>query len=89
MTDEELTPFYTYYRHKDKKGLCYKILAERVRDGNWKSDDTRSIMEHHFNTYVVLQTESYDPWFIPTKQFNEEWVGVEDKDLPPAYRDKT
>jgi hypothetical protein len=77
---------FEYYRKKDKTSLCYKIVAERVRDGNWNSDDKDSAIEHYHNTYVVVQTGSFDPWFIPTKQFLEEWEGVEDKDLPPAYK---
>jgi hypothetical protein len=77
---------FEYYRKKNGPSLCYKILAERVRNYNWKSNGFTDIVDHYNDTYVVLQTGSHDPWFISTKQFLEEWEGVEDKDLPPAYR---
>jgi len=69
---------FEFYRRKDKNSLCYRVIAWNVRPHG----------EPLAPKSVVIQHQQGDCWLMLESEFWEQFEGVEDEDLPPAYRKK-
>lgn len=71
---------FKFYRKKEG-GLCYKVVAWNALA--WDGDPLPAPQEQ----MIVIQHQNGTPYYMPAAKFWDEFEGVEDEDIPPAYRE--